>query len=262
MSIKTIIAVAFLATSSILVNATESCCGSLNIMSYNVRNGIGMDNVNDLRRTINTIRNAAPEIVCIQELDSITGRSNKRYILGELADSLGMYPSYAPAIEFDGGKYGIGILSQSRPLSTKIVPLPGREEERTLLIAEFADYVIACTHLSLTPEDQVLSIPIIEKEAALWNKPFFLAGDLNTQIPSATIDALNRSFKIISQTTSPTYPSDEPVDLIDYILVHKANADKVKVTEAKAINGTIASDHIPQFITVEIKRAGKCCCSK
>ena len=157
MSIKTIIAVAFLATSSILVNATESCCGSLNIMSYNVRNGIGMDNVNDLRRTINTIRNAAPEIVCIQELDSVTGRSNKRYILGELADSLGMYPSYAPAIEFDGGKYGIGILSQSRPLSTKIVPLPGREEERTLLIAEFADYVIACTHLSLTPEDQVLS---------------------------------------------------------------------------------------------------------
>ena len=259
MPIKTIFFIACLAASAISLQAAEHCCKSLNIVSYNVRNGIGIDNVHNLSRTVSTLRNTHPEIVCLQELDSITGRSNKRYILGELADSLGMYPTYGPAINFDGRKYGIGILSRTKPISTKIVPLPGREEARTLLIAEFPEYVIACTHLSLTPDDQLLSIPIIEKEAALCNKPFFLAGDLNTQIQSATIDALTKSFNIVSQTDFPTWPSNDPQDLIDYILVDKAYANKIKVTEAKAIKGTIASDHIPQFITIKLKCNTGCC---
>ena len=259
MSIKKIFTIACLATSALYIQAADHCCKSLNIVSYNVRNGIGIDNVNNSSRTICTLRSTSPEIVCLQELDSVTGRMNQRYVLGELADSLNMYPSFAPAIDFMDGKYGIGILSRTKPISTKIVPLPGREEARTLLIAEFPEYVIACTHFSLTPDDQLLSIPIIEKEAEQWSKPFILAGDLNTEIPSATIDALNKSFVIISQTENPTFPSDKPQDLIDYILIDKAHANRIKVTEAKAITGTIASDHIPQFITIELKCNKKCC---
>ena len=259
MSIKKIFTIACLATSALYIQAADHCSKSLNIVSYNVRNGIGIDNVNNLSRTISTLRSTSPEIVCLQELDSVTGRMNQRYVLGELADSLNMHPSFAPAINFMDGKYGIGLLSQTKPISTKIVPLPGREEARTLLIAEFPEYVIACTHLSLTPDDQLLSIPIIEKEAEQWSKPFILAGDLNTEIPSATIDALNKSFVIISQTETPTHPSDKPQDLIDYILIDKAHAKEIKVTEAKAITGTIASDHIPQFITIELKCNKKCC---
>ena len=30
--------------------------------------------------------------------------------------------------------------------------MPGREEKRTLIIAEFKDYVFCATHQSLTPE--------------------------------------------------------------------------------------------------------------
>lgn len=223
-------------------------------LSYNIRNGIGMDRVTDFNRTIATIRGASPEIVCIQELDSATVRSKGRYVLGLLADSLNMHATYAPAIDFDGGKYGIGMLSRACPISTKTVALPGREEARMLLIAEFDDCVVACTHLSLTPDDQLLSIPIIEREAAGWNKPFILAGDLNCVMNSPTFEALSREFQVISQTTSPTFPSDKPERLIDHILVHKSHAEQVKVSDAHAIGGTIASDHIPQYIRIGIAR--------
>lgn len=74
-----------------------------------------MDNVCNYRRIADVINKAAPDIVAVQELDSMTNRSGKKYVLGELATLTGMHAYYAPAIKHDGGKYGIGILSKSSP---------------------------------------------------------------------------------------------------------------------------------------------------
>ncbi len=54
------------------------------IMSYNVRNAKGMDNVRDYRRVAKVILEAAPDIVAVQELDSMTNRSGQKHVLGEL----------------------------------------------------------------------------------------------------------------------------------------------------------------------------------
>lgn len=150
----------------------------LKIMTYNVRNSKGMDNVMDCRRAAAVIRAQAPDVVAVQELDSMTRRSGGKYVLGEIADYAGMHAAYFPAIEFDGGKYGIGILSKERPLAVKGYPLPGREEKRALLVAEFEEYLFACTHLSLTESDRLASLETVGKIAENCSKPFYLAGDL------------------------------------------------------------------------------------
>ena len=124
----------------------------LKIMSYNVRSAKGMDGIRDYQRVANIIRNAAPDVVAVQELDSMTRRNGGVDALGEIALRAQMHPTYCPAIEFDGGKYGIGILSREVPLKVERIPLPGREEERALVVAEFGKFLFACTHLSLTEE--------------------------------------------------------------------------------------------------------------
>ena len=91
--------------------------GPLKIMSYNVRNAKGMDNAVDFGRVAKVILEAAPDVVAVQELDSMTVRYGKKYVLGEIASIVDMHPTYFPAIEFGGGKYGIGILSKEKPLS-------------------------------------------------------------------------------------------------------------------------------------------------
>ena len=48
---------------------------TLRIMSYNIRNGRGMDEVTDLGRIAEAIRKVAPDVVAVQEVDSVTGRS-------------------------------------------------------------------------------------------------------------------------------------------------------------------------------------------
>ena len=254
MTIKNLFSIIIIATISALANASNKTDNTINIMSYNIRNGIGIDDKRDLNRTAATINAELPDVVCVQEVDSVTGRSGGAYILGDLANVTNMHPTFAAAIDFMGGKYGIGILSKQKPLSVKRVALPGREERRALLIAEFQDYVVACTHLSLTPDDQLLSVPIIADEAMRYTKPFFICGDLNAKPDSNVIAAFKKHFKIVSQTKHATWPSDKPQDLIDYIMVLKSSAKDVKAGKAHVVNGTLASDHLPQCVTIGIRR--------
>ena len=111
-----LIATAIFATSC---NNTEQ----MRIMSYNVRHCRGMDNVIDYSRTAEVINRVNPEVVALQELDSATKRNNGKVCIEELARATGMNASYASAIKFGGGSYGIGLLSKQQPLATKVVKL-------------------------------------------------------------------------------------------------------------------------------------------
>ena len=198
---------------------SERESNTLRIMSYNIRNGRGMDDVADFRRTADVIIKACPDIVAVQEIDSVTGRSGGKDVLREIAGLTLMHHTYAPAIDYDGGKYGIGMLSKEKPLGYKRLPLPGREEARALLIVEFEKYIYCCTHLSLTEEDRMLSLPVIRQAAASANKPFFIAGDMNARPGSDFIRQLQNDFVILTDMKKPTFPADKPDETIDYIAV-------------------------------------------
>ena len=172
---------------------------TLCIMSYNIRNGRGMDDVTDFRRTAAVINKVCPDVVAVQEIDSVTGRSGGKDVLREIAGLTLMHHMYAPAIDYDGGKYGIGMLSKEKPLGYRYLPLPGREEARALLVVEFEKYIYCCTHLSLTEEDRMLSLPVIRQVAASANKPFFIAGDMNAHPGSEFIRQLQNDFVILTE---------------------------------------------------------------
>ena len=227
----------------------------LKLMSYNIRNAKGMDNVRNVQRIANVINNEAPDVVAVQELDSMTTRSNQTYVLAEVAERTQMFANYAPAISFQGGKYGIGILSKEKPLSIQTFPLPGREEKRMLMVAEFKDYFFACTHLSLTEEDRLASLEIIKNSVHTSNKPFFLAGDLNDKPESAFIKALQQDFQILTNPKKATFPAPEPTETIDYIAAWKQRTDDFAPLSTQVIEEPLASDHRP--ITVTLRMAKK-----
>ena len=220
------------------------------IMSYNVRSAKGMDNVRDCGRVAKVILEQQPDLVAVQELDSMTNRCGKKYILGEIAQLTGMYPEYFPAIKFDGGKYGIGILSKEKPLAVQGYPLPGSEEKRALLVAEFQDYMFACTHLSLTEEDRLESLEIIGKIAAASQKPFYFAGDLNDTPGSPFLDGLQKNFRILNDVKAQTFPAPLPDRTLDYIAVWKGTAPKLDVVSKKVVDEPMASDHRPVCVVL------------
>ncbi|PWB08647.1 endonuclease [Paramuribaculum intestinale] len=236
---KIIAATALLAT---VTGASASQPGSTRIMSYNIRNGVGYDNQRNIQRTANVVLRSQPDIVAIQEVDSVTGRSGGTYVLGDLAEATGMHAYFAPAIDYDGGKYGIGLLTREEPLSVKRVSLPGREEARALLIAEFPGYVAACTHLSLTPEDAMASVEIIRQAVTQSGKPAVVCGDLNSFPESDVIRSLERDFTRVCDN-NPTFPAPSPQEKIDYIFVSRGSGAASR--GYKVIDAPVESDHRP-----------------
>ena len=227
----------------------------MSIMTYNIRNGVGMDNIADYERTADVIKKYHPDIVAIQEIDSVTNRSNQRFVIKDIAKFADLDYVFAPAISYDGGKYGIGILSKEKPLKTYQRQLPGREEQRTFLVAEFQNYIFICVHLSLTPEDQIISMNIIRDELKKMRKPIFIAGDFNAEPNSETVKLLEQKFDILTPLGAKTYPADSPIEAIDYIAIDKRLSKTYSLDNASVLYEPIASDHRP--ILVELSIVGK-----
>ena len=222
---------------------------TLSIMSYNIRNAKGLDNITDYQRIADVVLREMPDVVAVQEVDSVTERSKGVDVLKELADKVSMYRVYGASIVYDGGKYGLGVLSKERPVNYYSVPLPGREELRQLLVVEFDRYVLGCTHLSLTQEDRMLSIDILRKEAAKQNKPFFLAGDLNANPDSDFVKELQKEFQLLNDVKNFTSPADTPRRCIDYIAYFNGRNTNEKKTftilSNRVVAESVASDHRP-----------------
>ena len=222
----------------------------MRVMSYNVRNCLGMDNVFDFDRTATVLKEAKPDVVALQELDSMTTRNN-HYVLGELAKRMGYHDYFAPAIKFRGGKYGIGVLSKKPALSVATYPLPCRREPRTMIVVEFDKYYFICTHLSLNETDRLSSVKIIRDVVAKLNKPVFLVGDINALPNSRTTKAFLEFMQVLSDTTQYTYKSTSPSKCIDYIYGCGAKFVRPRTT---VIKNSVASDHMPLYVDLKIKK--------
>ena len=88
----------------------EPAEGVLRILTYNIRNCIGMDGKTDFQRVADVIMAINPHVVALQEVDSVTRRMEGADVLRILVEKTGIYYRCGTAISFQGGKYGNGIL--------------------------------------------------------------------------------------------------------------------------------------------------------
>lgn len=226
-------------------------CGSKQIstrvLCYNVHNCVGLDGELSCERIAKIINDADADAVAIQELDSMTTRHPGHDMLSELAELTGMHPTFAPSIDYKGGKYGIGMLTKEKPISYRRVPLPCRSEPRSLLIVELEDYYYCCTHLSLHEEDRITSAGIIVEEFSKLDKPALIAGDFNAAPTSEFMKIMGEHFHVFKKTDGEgfTFRADKPFSEIDYICLFTDKGAKAEVASHTVINAPVESDHRP-----------------
>lgn len=223
------------------------------LMSYNIHHGEGMDAKMDIERIGKLIIAVNPEVVGLQEVDSVVARSGNIDILQMLSEQTGMKGTFGYSILHDGGKYGNGILTREKPLSVKKIALPGAKEARSALVVELDKYVVVNTHLSLTNEERLESVKIITDAVKTYDKPVFLMGDLNATPDSEPITFLQDKWQILSNPKQPTSPSVNPRSTIDYILGYTANGQTYAKYKAQVIDEQVASDHRPLFVDIRLK---------
>ena len=241
-----------------IVSCSES--KSLCVMSYNVHNAIGMDKITSCERIAGVISEAKADVVAVQELDSMTTRSNQTDILKLIAEHCDMHPTFCASIDYQGGKYGIGVLSKEKPLSHRRVALPCRSEPRSLLIVEFEDYFFCSTHLSLHAEDRMTSAKIIAEELGKLSKPVIIGGDFNATPDEESMKYLAEQMTIFSKGDSPeannpspyTFPANKPNIEIDYIGVFDSQK-RIKLLSHYTKFHPVESDHAPIVAHIELK---------
>ena len=234
--------------------AGVACGQNIRVMTYNVRHCAGMKYDLNLERTASVIEKYNADFVALQEMDSCATRSQNVYQAEELGIRTLMRSTYASAIPLGKGSYGVALLSKQRPRSVRRIPMPSRSEDRMLLVCEFEDCVVACTHLSLLEDEHAASADTILREARRWDKPFIIMGDWNSHPDSPFLTRMKDNFHMLSDAKTPTYPADKPDECIDYIAVYKGTGAQLAARDKVwVVKDSVSSDHRPIVADIILK---------
>ena len=224
----------------------------MRVVSYNIKHGQGMDGNVDLKRIANVLKKLQPDFVGLQEVDLRVGRSAKTNQVNDLAAMLSMHPGFGSFMNYQGGRYGMAILSRYPLRNVQSLRLPNGNEPRVALIAEAqlpngASVLLVNVHFDWVGNDKYRFAQATKLANHLrgQTKPFILLGDFNDGPDSRTLALFD---EIALRTQKPeadrmTFSSTKPKREIDFIFCSPAKAWKVGRVEV--ITEPLASDHRP-----------------
>ena len=231
-------------------------------MTYNIHVGVGMDKKLDLQRIADVINTAKPDLVGLQEVDRGVKRTEGKDEIAELAAMTRMEYAFAPNLDYQGGKYGVAILSRFPIRNTEHRMFDNkREAERRGMLrveVEVGDKKLnfVTTHLDYQFEDGRL----FETEQMLKflddvKGPMIVVADLNDVPAGSAYQLMRTKFDdawVASRAAGDgfSYPADKPVKRIDHIFYRSGASTRAKKSW---VIQTLASDHIPVMAEIEIK---------
>ena len=248
---------------TLLVLVPHAFAKTIRVMTYNIHVGIGMDKKLDLKRIAEVINKEKPDLVGLQEVDRGVQRTQRIDEIIELSKLTHMDYAFAFNLPYQGGQYGVAILSRFpiRATEHRLYKNLREAERRGLIRAEvkidgrLVHFVT--THLDYQHDDGRL----FEAQQMLAflsdvKGPLIVVGDFN-DTPAGDTSKLMRSLFDDAWAVRPTdegfsYPADKPTKRIDYIFMRRT--DGIRTKRAWIVE-TLASDHIPVVADLEIGAA-------
>ncbi len=237
----------------------------IKILSYNIYHGEnptqpGKSNLDDIANLINQIQ---PEVIALQEIDSMTVRSNNIYgekvnLINELTERTGYRGYFGNAMDYNEGAYGVGLLvKKGSGYKTQNLPSPSGGEPRVAAwvkaeLKSLKEFNFASTHFSHDNTlNRLAQLNALISYADTLSLPTFMAGDFNFDPESEEYKSIPSKWKdagMIASDTSATY-SGETGKRLDYIWY---DSEAFELVEYKVLN-LPHSDHFPVLVTLRIK---------
>lgn len=242
------------------------------ILSYNVHRCVGVDRRLDVGRVAAVIAEAAPDIVCLQEVDVGRARTGGVDQAHRLAQRLGMTHRFHAALKVEEELYGDAILTALPERLVKAGPLPGypripRLEPRGAMLVAVRigarELLVLNTHLGLVPREQQLQAAALAGPEWLGGPlaagPLIMVGDLNAtagtsahRILSARLaDAHGLLRRGHGRGRVATFPSTLPMLRIDHAFVGPGVAVEALGAWESPL-ARLASDHLPLIVDVRL----------
>jgi endonuclease/exonuclease/phosphatase family metal-dependent hydrolase len=233
------------------------------------KDAAGVDNVAGVAALV---RETEADLVLLQEVDRHTRRSNDVDQVATLAARTGFHAAFGKTLDYDGGQYGIAILSRWPISRDTLIHLPidppqaraggsyePRGAQRMRVTSPLGPLVVFNTHLDASREDNYRrqegqSVSALVATARSTGDLVIAGGDFNSEPESAVQQALRASglrdaWMTCGAGQPLTYPDDKPVRRIDYLFL----TGPLVCRSARVIESRV-SDHRPVLFTVVARR--------
>lgn len=251
--------------------ASAQSAAATRVLVYNMHAGKTIHGVTSIEDIAAVVRNSKADIVLLQEVDKGTKRSGNVDQPAALAKLTGFYAAFGSALDYDGGKYGVAILSRWRILSDTLIHLPveppqtrsgGSMEPRGALRAMIKSprgtLAVINTHLDASGEDrwrkqEADSIISIVAQTRKKTALVIAGGDFNSTPESAVqstlrLAGLRDTWTECGGGEGLSYPDSVPTKRIDYLFM----TGGIQCKTANVIESR-ASDHRPVFFEVALR---------
>jgi endonuclease/exonuclease/phosphatase family metal-dependent hydrolase len=231
------------------------------IASYNIRHGRGSDDRVDLERTAAVLRRLDADVIALQEVDERVTRSGVEDQAARLGELLGMHHAFGSFMEYQGGRYGLAILSRCPIAAAEPVRLTDGNEPRVALVVTVAPpggtaIRVIDVHFDWVADDAFRFAQATQVALLLdtMRTPYVLAGDFNDQPGSRTLRLFReRAVEAVKADDDRlTFSATEPRREIDFVFVGPDRS--WRNASARVITEPIASDHRP--VVAEATLAG------
>lgn len=264
----------------VLVPLLAACAGAgrgdggtreVTVLVYNIHAGMDTARQSNLARVAELVRRTGADLVLLQEVDRNTQRSGPTDQPAMLARLTGYSVAFGRTIGFQGGDYGIALLSRWPIRRDTLIPLavtapPGRtaegREQRGVLVtrvdAPGGPLAVLNTHVDASGEEvwRAQEIAGVLREASSVDTaavPLLVGGDFNA-VPESPIHqalgtaGLRDAWAECGAGDARTFPVNAPARRIDYLYL----AGGVRCVEARVLP-EYASDHRPLLVRLRLR---------
>ena len=214
-----------------------------------------MDGKLDLERIAKVIAAEKPDLVALQEVDKVCKRSGSVDQAAVLAKLLKMEHRFGKFMDYQGGEYGMAVLSKF-PIEESIIhKLPKGAEPRIALEIVVKSpkwpgkFSFVGIHNDWIKESlRVRQIEVLQSGLKDRKHPVILAGDFNAKPKSDSLTKLeNAGWKVLREGRKNTWSAAEPKVEIDFFFAKDLPPSRF---EDKVIAETVASDHRPIAVAI------------
>ena len=251
--------------------ATTGGARVVRVMVYNIHAGKDAAGVDNLAAVAALVRESNVDLALLQEVDQGTRRSGNTDQPAVLAARTGFHVAFGSALDYDGGEYGVAILSRWPIRADTLIHLPveppqaragGSHEPRGALRTEIASpfglLTVFTTHIDASASDhyrlqEARTVAELVSSARSTGSTVLLGGDMNSTPESAVqrqllATGLRDAHAECGRGDGLTFPADSAVKRIDYLYL----TGSMRCTSSEVLV-TKASDHRPLVVEVVVR---------
>src|SRR5688572_2411773 len=248
----------------------ENRTSAVRVLTYNIHAGKDANQQPNIAEVAALIDSIDADIVMLQEIDRRTTRAGGADHFEQLERLTGMHAAFGKSLDYQGGDYGIALLSRwpidsATTVSLKVEPPQERSgvshEPRVglhaVVRAPSGPLHVLNTHIDAGGpgtyrRQEVIGLLARIRNAVPAGMPLVFGGDLNarpgTDEIAAVSLALTDAYAACGAGPGETFPAHQPDRRIDYVFFRQARCLHARVLDSDA------SDHRPLLVTLEILR--------